>query len=85
MTRPTDVKRVAVLGAGTIGASWTAWFLARDGHEVVGVDPQSAKVDLVNSGRSPIVEKQVDELIGAASPISSPSPGARAMRCCSTC
>src|SRR5882757_8922571 len=26
---PTDVRRVAVLGAGTIGASWTAWFLAR--------------------------------------------------------
>ena len=22
-------KRVAVLGAGTIGASWVAWFLAR--------------------------------------------------------
>src|SRR3954462_15581300 len=29
MTQPTAVKRVAVLGAGTIGASWTAWFLAR--------------------------------------------------------
>jgi 3-hydroxyacyl-CoA dehydrogenase len=23
------VKRVAVLGAGTIGGSWVAWFLAR--------------------------------------------------------
>src|ERR1700683_1152946 len=29
MTQPTKVQRVAVLGAGTIGASWTAWFLAR--------------------------------------------------------
>ncbi len=29
MTQPTAVKRAAVLGAGTIGASWTAWFLAR--------------------------------------------------------
>ncbi len=29
MTQPTEVKRAAVLGAGTIGASWTAWFLAR--------------------------------------------------------
>lgn len=28
MTQPTDVQRVGVLGAGTIGASWTAWFLA---------------------------------------------------------
>ena len=29
MTQPRAVQRVAVLGAGTIGASWTAWFLAR--------------------------------------------------------
>lgn len=29
MTQPTEVKRAAVLGAGTIGASWAAWFLAR--------------------------------------------------------
>ncbi|HBK04594.1 MAG TPA: 3-hydroxyacyl-CoA dehydrogenase [Acetobacteraceae bacterium] len=29
MTQPTDVKRAAVLGAGTIGASWAAWFLSR--------------------------------------------------------
>lgn len=29
MPQPTEVKRAAVLGAGTIGASWTAWFLAR--------------------------------------------------------
>jgi carnitine 3-dehydrogenase len=29
MTQPTAVKRAAVLGAGTIGASWAAWFLAR--------------------------------------------------------
>ena len=29
MIEPAPVKRVAVLGAGTIGASWVAWFLAR--------------------------------------------------------
>src|ERR1019366_6815658 len=29
MTQPTAVKQAAVLGAGTIGASWTAWFLSR--------------------------------------------------------
>ncbi len=29
MTQPTQVKHAAVLGAGTIGASWAAWFLAR--------------------------------------------------------
>ena len=39
MTQPTDVKRAAVLGAGTIGASWTAWFLAR-GLSVTVWDPR---------------------------------------------
>ena len=29
MTQPTLVTRAAVLGAGTIGASWAAWFVAR--------------------------------------------------------
>jgi 3-hydroxyacyl-CoA dehydrogenase, NAD binding domain len=28
MKEPTSVKRVAVLGAGTIGGSWVAWLLA---------------------------------------------------------
>ncbi len=32
------VKRIAVLGTGTIGASWTAYFLAR-GYDVVAWDP----------------------------------------------
>src|SRR5215207_3600538 len=39
MTQPTEVRRVAVLGAGTIGASWTAWFLAR-GMSVAVWDPR---------------------------------------------
>jgi len=32
------VKRIAVLGTGTIGASWTAYFLAR-GYDVTAWDP----------------------------------------------
>ena len=32
------VRKVAVIGAGTIGASWAAWFLSR-GLEVVASDP----------------------------------------------
>jgi carnitine 3-dehydrogenase len=34
------VKRVAVLGAGTIGGSWVAWFLAR-GMQVTVWDPRA--------------------------------------------
>jgi len=41
MTQPTAVKRAAVLGAGTIGASWAAWFLSR-GIEVQVWDPRPA-------------------------------------------
>lgn len=33
-----EVKRIAVLGTGTIGASWTAYFLAR-GYDVTAWDP----------------------------------------------
>ncbi len=36
--------------------------LARDGHEVVGVDVDPYKLDLIRSGRSPIVEEGVQEL-----------------------
>src|SRR5438105_3557324 len=35
---PGQVRTIAVIGAGTIGASWAAWFLAR-GYDVVASDP----------------------------------------------
>ncbi len=41
MPRPDRVKQVTVLGAGTIGASWTALFLAR-GLRVAVQDPNPA-------------------------------------------
>lgn len=40
--QPTDVTTAAVVGAGTIGASWTAWFLAR-GLTVSVTDPVAAR------------------------------------------
>ena len=36
--------------------------LARDGHEVVGVDIDPRKLDLIRSGLSPIVEEGIQEL-----------------------
>ncbi len=41
MTNPDQVERIAVLGAGTIGASWAAWFLSR-GIRVAVYDPNPA-------------------------------------------
>ena len=38
-------RRVAVIGAGTIGASWAAIFLAR-GFEVAATDPAAGAEDL---------------------------------------
>jgi carnitine 3-dehydrogenase len=43
---PTKISSIAVVGAGTIGASWTAWFLARS-CTVRVTDPDAARADFV--------------------------------------
>src|SRR5580765_4218062 len=53
--------RVSVFGLGYVGCV-TASCLARAGHRVVGVDVNQEKVDLLNAGRSPIVEPGLGEL-----------------------
>jgi GDP-mannose 6-dehydrogenase len=53
---------VSVFGLGYVGSVSAACF-AEDGHTVVGVDVAPAKVESINEGRSPIVEKGLDELI----------------------
>src|SRR5687768_11145049 len=53
---------VSVFGLGYVGSVSAASFAA-DGHTVVGVDVNSDKVASLNEGRSPIVEKGLDELI----------------------
>lgn len=55
--------RVSIFGLGYVGAVCTA-SLARRGHEVIGVDVSPVKIDLVNSGKSPIVEPGLEELLG---------------------
>lgn len=57
--------RISVFGLGYVG-SVSAGCLARDGHEVVGVDPNPAKVDLINTGRTPVIEQDIGEIIAAA-------------------
>jgi GDP-mannose 6-dehydrogenase len=53
---------VSVFGLGYVGSVSAAGFAA-DGHRVVGVDVNPAKVASLNEGRSPIVETGLDQLI----------------------
>jgi len=53
---------VSILGLGYVG-SVTAACLASQGHKVVGVDVNPDKVEVINNGRSPVVEPGLDRLI----------------------
>jgi GDP-mannose 6-dehydrogenase len=57
--------KIAVFGLGYVGVVTAACF-ARDGHSVVGIDPNTVKVDFLRQGKSPIVEPGLEELIAAA-------------------
>ena len=57
--------RISVFGLGYVGTV-TAACLAASGHRVIGVDVSKDKVECINSGRSPIVERDIDPIISEA-------------------
>lgn len=57
-------KNLSVFGLGYVG-SVSAACLAHQGHNVVGVDVNAAKTESLESGRSTIVEKGLDDLVAS--------------------
>jgi GDP-mannose 6-dehydrogenase len=54
--------RVSVLGLGYVGCV-SAACLARDGHDVIGVDVNPVKVGHINEGHTPIIEERIGDII----------------------
>lgn len=54
--------RISIFGLGYVGCVSAACF-AKNGHTVVGVDIAAAKREILMLGRSPVIEKDLDELI----------------------
>ncbi|MDR0736860.1 MAG: UDP-glucose/GDP-mannose dehydrogenase family protein [Zoogloeaceae bacterium] len=53
---------MSIFGLGYVGAVCAGCLSVR-GHRVIGVDVSAAKVDLINRGKSPIVEPGLEELL----------------------
>jgi GDP-mannose 6-dehydrogenase len=58
--------KISIFGLGYVGAVSLAC-LSRDGHQVVGVDVDRAKLELIAAGKTPVVEEGMVELMQQAS------------------
>ena len=56
---------ISLFGLGYVGSVSAACF-AHMGHKVTGVDISKTKVEMLDGGRSPIIEARMDELVAQA-------------------
>ena len=54
--------KISIFGLGYVGAV-TAACLAKQGHQVIGVDISRDKIEQLSAGKSPIVEDKIAEII----------------------
>lgn len=57
--------KISIFGLGYVGTVAAAC-LADRGHDVVGVDPNSTKLELLSRGQPPLVEPGIEEIICSA-------------------
>jgi GDP-mannose 6-dehydrogenase len=57
--------KISIFGLGYVGTV-SAGCLAQEGHQIIGVDAYQPKVDLINQGKTPVIEKDIGDIISRA-------------------